>query len=170
MLQLSVYSCKWLTLLMPLVSPLKNLLVNTSKKAGCPLFLSKHSSSLLSGCVSNPLDLLIPDKHFVSSLDNMLPIMNLVNMGAVKHPFDLLYTQVQPCSVHLHQRPSCCRAQRSEIHNSWPLADSCAPGHSGPDWQAEWRVNREGHRVRKSGVQWGAKHCISLQLWGNFVA
>lgn len=45
-------------------------------------------------------------------LSNMFSITNLVKMEAARHPSDLLHAQAQPCSVHLHIEPSCCRAQK----------------------------------------------------------
>lgn len=138
---------KWLTILIPLVfsllvcSPLKFKSQHWNRQ---PVHLfPPHTLQVCYQAVFLTPSTSLLQRSILSPLGNMLPIMNLVNMGAVKHPSDLLCTQVRPCSVHLHKKPSCCRAQRSDIHNSWPLADSCAPGHSGPDWQAEmtarWR-------------------------------
>lgn len=97
-------------------------------------------------------------------LSNMFSIINLVKMEAARHPSDLLHAQAQPCSVHLHHEPSCCRAQKVR-HTQQPTSRGLMSTGSLWSWLTGGDDSSTTRGWEKSGVQSGATCYVSLTLW-----
>lgn len=149
----------WCTQLITCVQCLK-LKSQLPESAACPL-VPFPTSGLLSGCVFNPPNLLGPEP-----LRNMFSIINLVKMEAARHPSDLLHTQAWPCSVHLHDRPSCCRAQK--VRHTQQLT-SCGLTCTGSLWS--WLTGGDDSSTtrgwEKSGVPSGATCYVNALMNPN---